>query len=238
MALKYVVRIVSKVVFPQEVNVHTINDFIMANYTVSFFGCDVDQNDLSTADEYLVANARYLPDTINSEFVNTFATEKDVVLLPRVNSGLFKTNAKIEPCDKHTILEITGSEIFQKYTDLIESIRTLFRKALLESCYDDAFVETNAERREFCLKHRDELGCVFDPAVLVPARIDSLNKARSHFAKTFLMLSDTEIKLFPEEFLKSRKVVVLLPNEQHENKMKRKQADKFAQIEQKHDLGV
>lgn len=123
-----------------------INQFINSNYDIVIKGEDVDENDLSTANEFLLGDIHvsYGHSAVNSLFINQFATDNDVILVEAVpalkeinadqavQSVWLESKGTIAGWDAGTVGEITGSDVYQISAEL-EVQRQKLLKEILES---------------------------------------------------------------------------------------------------------
>lgn len=228
-------------------------DFINANYEIVY-------GDLNTADEFLLVD---LPEStghreINSLFINTFATENDIVLVegapsmkeikPReaVQSTWIKTSAKLVGWNTGTIEEILKLPVCVKSEELNIDYSIILRQWREADGNKD---ELNLKLKETLKNNFSLIGELFshekeiaeNVAKSFPKSIEAMKNSliaakKQNPERTFLIAKG--LYLIPNddekenlristrglhEFIKSRKVVILLPKEARVNEFNQQQ---------------
>jgi hypothetical protein len=203
--------------------VSNIHAFIQDNYTVVYKGEGVDENDLSSANEYLLADHHGSAghSALNSLFINTFSKEGDVVMVEAIPSMVearledalqtvwLNTKAKTIGWDIGKIGETTGSTLLQESGDL-----EIQKQILIKQLLDPELAEKGKEVFEkLMITSRKILDVVatlekmgmFDETKFLemisktlPARITSMTntmeKAREIYNKSFLIAGQNHLK--------------------------------------------
>lgn len=230
-----------------------LNEFVDANYDILY-------GNINEADEFLLVDA---PDSvghreINSQFINTFATPNDMVLIQAIpsmkeikaveasQSSWLKTTAKIVGWDRGTVEEIQKLPVcVQSEKDTIKI--NLILMQLRESTEDNE--ELNEKLKKAIRNNFELIGELFshekeiadNEAQTFPTSVESMKnsliEAKKQSKRTFLIAKS--LYLVPEEenddarlsnkeleqFIQTRKVVILLPkkvlveelNKKHKN---------------------
>lgn len=203
-------------------NTTNINSFIRDNYTVVYRGEGVEESDLSTANEYVLADNHGSNghSALNSLFINTFSGSEDVVMTEAIpsmteierdealQSVWLKTKAKIIGWDTGSIGEIMESEVFQESGNLELQSQILMRQ-LLDPEFDgnkevvrNEMVDVLKKTKELSPSLMEELGSIYSflekIAKSLPARTESMttsmDKARQVYTRTFLIAGQNHLK--------------------------------------------
>jgi len=127
-----------------------INSFINKNYYVVFTGAGANESGLSNVREFLLADVGHNGCPVNSLFINTFATNEDVVMVERIpsmkevapdeaiQSVWLKTQAKIFGWDTDEVVEKMKSPLAMKLAremiDLELKCEILLKQILESEC--------------------------------------------------------------------------------------------------------
>ena len=110
-----------------------ITTFIKENYKIKRKGNDIDEDDLSHVEEFLLCDHHGSPghNQLNSQFINNYATENDTIMVEAVSSMKkiqqsdsyqsiwLDTKALIVGWDSGSIKEVMESDIFGKSGDVV-----------------------------------------------------------------------------------------------------------------------
>jgi hypothetical protein len=232
-----------------------MNNFISGNYNIIYKGENVDVNDLSKVDEFLLGDnhGSIIHSEINSLFINTFSNEDDVVMVEAMpsmkkiekNEALqsvwLKTQSPLFGWDSGTIKDMGFPSEFQESGAL--AIQTEIRvRNLLDPAFSDNKEGLKKELSKLIIKQMPFLstlpwGSIQDCIKRTfPGRTqsmkDSLIAAKRISARTFLIAGESHLKENPKyllgdfpEFLKKRNVVVLFPKQEINTERSRERTD-------------
>ncbi|MBA3237731.1 MAG: hypothetical protein H0T62_05185 [Parachlamydiaceae bacterium] len=201
-------------------NTNSITHFINDNYTIVYRGEEVDESDLSTANEFLIADNHGSSghNALNSLFINTFAEEGDVAMIEAIasmeevqagdalQSVWLNTKATVVGWDIGKVGEVARSSLFQESGDIEIRNQILLRQFLdqeFKGNKEEIFkelVETISKSIEVYRKIK-ETGALKDMEIFLkfwPDRIksmkSSMDKGKDVYKRTFLIAGQYHLK--------------------------------------------
>lgn len=197
-----------------------INEFIRNYYDVDYRGQDVNIEDFSNVDEFLLADNHGSPghSEINSLFINTFSNKNDIVLVEAIRSMQriekdealqsvwLTTQSSIMGWDMGTIEEISGMPLLQQTGNLERKGQILLRK-FCDLNFNGNKEEIEKEMIKTLIESTSLLSEVFEKSAdledmiarTLPERVkslkDSLIKVKEISSRTFLIVGGNHLRL-------------------------------------------